>query len=98
MVTLCYHGFPCQKNKHKCVTVVRGTDPFLTNQVCASEQGLVFRVLNVNVYYFTISSRPSDKGGRGVGGGLQKVLFSALWSSVWHPRASPLDPPLHLVP
>ena len=29
-------------------------------------------------------SRPSDKGSGGGGGGdLQKILFSALWASVW---------------
>ena len=29
-------------------------------------------------------SRPSDKeSGGGGGGGLQKILFSALWASVW---------------
>ena len=30
-------------------------------------------------------SRPSDKesGGGGMGGGLQKILFLALWASVW---------------
>ena len=29
-------------------------------------------------------SRPSDEGsGGGGGGGLQKILFSALWASVW---------------
>ena len=28
-------------------------------------------------------SRPSDKESGGGGGGLQKILFSALWASVW---------------
>lgn len=63
MATWLYrHGYallswiPCQNNNQKCVTVVRGGAlPYLANWVRAAEQGLVFMVLNLKVYYFTIS-------------------------------------------
>ena len=55
MVTLCCHGFHVRTITKSVSQLFGGALPYLANWVRAAEQGLVFMVLNLKVYYFTIS-------------------------------------------
>ena len=57
MVTLCCHGFHVRTITKSVSQLFGGGGalPYLANWVRAAEQGLVFMVLNLKVYYFTIS-------------------------------------------